>query len=212
MGTILAIDSAHHSCSAAVLEEENLLSFEKKEMERGQAEEMLPMIVRVMEKSGKTYQELSCIAVTIGPGSFTGVRVALAAARGIALASGLPMIGISVLEAVAYMANKKKPDIGEVCVVLETKRDDFYSQRFKGRQPLSLPAAVGGDVLINIKEAVFIGNGIERLIKEYGSVPSIEIEMPAADTVARLAAEKTPTQEFPSPLYLREADVTVCKK
>lgn len=209
---ILAIDSAHNACSAAVYDNGKITALLVREMERGQAEALIPMIKDVMNTAGIGFFDLDCIAVTVGPGSFTGVRVGLAAADGIALAAGLPVAGVSVMEAMAFTVFEKHPELEEICVVLETKRDDYYVQRFRGMTALSEPAALPGVALAELKDAVFTGNGVERLKKETGDIRSLDMPMPDASAVARLAVLKKPETGFPSPMYLREAEVTVCRK
>lgn len=212
MQKILAIDSAHNACSAAVCDGGKITARQVREMERGQAEALMPMIQDVMKTAGITFFDLDCIAVTVGPGSFTGVRVGLAAADGIALAAGLPMVGVPVMEAAAFVAFEKHPEIEEICVVLDTRRDDYYVQRFRGMTALSEPAALPGAAAAEFKDAVFIGNGVERLKEEIGDIRFLDMPMPDASDAARLAATKRPEKKFPAPMYLREAEVTVCRK
>lgn len=212
MQKILAIDSAHSACSAAFYDGEKITALIVREMERGQAEALMPMVKEVMNTAGAGFSDLDCVAVTTGPGSFTGVRVGLAAADGIALAAGLPMIGVSVMEAAAFTAFEKYPDSEEICVVLETKRDDYYVQRFRGMTALSEPSAMPGAALAEFKDLVFVGNAVGRLKEEIGNLRSLDLPMPDASAAARLAAVKTPERKFPAPMYLREAEVTICRK
>src|SRR3954463_520285 len=96
---ILAIDTALDACAAGVLDTEagRMIAQESQSMKRGHAEALMPLIARVIEASGLGFANLDRIAVTTGPGSFTGVRVGLSAARGIALAAGKPAVGITTL-------------------------------------------------------------------------------------------------------------------
>src|SRR3954453_20172088 len=100
---ILAIDTALGACAAAVLDSAGgaILSCESLAMLRGHAEAVMPLIARVMDAARLDFAALDRIAVTVGPGSFTGLRVGIAAARGIALAAGKPAIGLSTLSALA---------------------------------------------------------------------------------------------------------------
>src|ERR1700710_1431126 len=99
---LLAIDTALAACAAAVCDTESgILAIESEPMARGHAEAIMPMIARVMAKAQIGFDKLDRIAVTVGPGSFTGLRVGVSAARGIALASGKPAIGLSTLAALA---------------------------------------------------------------------------------------------------------------
>jgi tRNA threonylcarbamoyladenosine biosynthesis protein TsaB len=103
---ILAIDTALDACAAAVLDTEagRLIARESQPMKRGHAEALMPLIARVMDTSGVGFPALDRIAVTTGPGSFTGLRVGLSAARGIALAAGKPVVGLTTLTAYAAAA------------------------------------------------------------------------------------------------------------
>jgi tRNA threonylcarbamoyladenosine biosynthesis protein TsaB len=103
---ILAIDTALDACAAAVLDTEagRLIARESQPMKRGHAEALMPLIARVMDTSGVGFAALDRIAVTTGPGSFTGLRVGLSAARGIALAAGKPVVGLTTLTAYAAAA------------------------------------------------------------------------------------------------------------
>src|SRR5512146_3284064 len=100
---ILAIDTALEACSAAVLDTGAGAgtAHESLPMQRGHAEALMPLIARVMERARVTFEEIDRIAVTTGPGSFTGLRVGISAARGIALASGKPAVGLTTLAAFA---------------------------------------------------------------------------------------------------------------
>ena len=101
---VLAIDTALAACSAAVLDTEHnggIVASESLPMVRGHAEALLPLLRRVMQAAGLTFPAIDRIAVTTGPGSFTGLRVGIAAARGIALAADKPAVGVSTLSAYA---------------------------------------------------------------------------------------------------------------
>jgi tRNA threonylcarbamoyladenosine biosynthesis protein TsaB len=96
---VLAIDTALEACSAAVLDTEGKLVVRSLPMARGHAEALMPLIAETMSAAGTEFADLDRIAVTIGPGSFTGVRVGVAAARGIALAADKPAVGLTTLAA-----------------------------------------------------------------------------------------------------------------
>src|SRR6476620_744570 len=100
---ILAIDTALDACAAGVLDTDagHLIARESLSMIRGHAEALMPLIARVIRESGVGFAALDRIAVTTGPGSFTGLRVGLSAARGIGLAAGQPVVGLTTLSAYA---------------------------------------------------------------------------------------------------------------
>ncbi len=112
---ILAIDTALDACAAAVLDTRAGIPIaqESQAMKRGHAEALMPLIARVMKESGIAFAALDRIAVTTGPGSFTGLRVGISAARGIALAAGKPIVGLTTLTAYAapiVSTNSEAPD------------------------------------------------------------------------------------------------------
>src|SRR5882757_8591907 len=126
---ILAIDTALDACAAAVLDTEaaKIIAQESQAMKRGHAEALMPMIARVMKTSGVAFTALDRIAVTTGPGSFTGLRVGLSAARGIALAAGKPVAGVTTLTAYAapvVSVNAAQPVISAI----DARHDHVYVQ------------------------------------------------------------------------------------
>src|SRR3981081_149950 len=130
---ILAIDTALDACAAAVLDTSagELIAQESQPMKRGHAEALMPLIARVIKQSGIAFADLDRIAVTTGPGSFTGLRVGLSAARGIALAADKPVVGVTTLT--AYAA----PVVNEggehpVISAIDARHDHVYLQVVAG--------------------------------------------------------------------------------
>src|SRR6202166_4227803 len=112
---ILAIDTALDDCAAAVLDIDagRLIARESQAMMRGHAEALMPLIARVIKEAAIAFTALDRIAVTTGPGSFTGLRVGLSAARGIALAPDKPVVGVTTLTAYAapVVSTNSKPAV-----------------------------------------------------------------------------------------------------
>ena len=130
---ILALDTALDACSAAVLDTttSKTIAIESQPMKRGHAEALMPLIARVMAASGVAFTALDRIAVTTGPGSFTGLRVGLSAARGIALAADKPVVGLTTLTAYAapFVAeNGEHPIISAI----DARHDHVYFQVVSG--------------------------------------------------------------------------------
>src|SRR5271169_6315274 len=126
---ILAIDTALDACAAGVLDTDagGLIAQESQAMRRGHAEALMPLIARVMKQSGLPFAALDRVAATTGPGSFTGLRVGLSAARGIALAADKPVVGLTTLS--AYAA----PVVGEdeehpIISAIDARHDHVYFQ------------------------------------------------------------------------------------
>ena len=98
---ILTLDSSLARCAAAIVEDGQLLAVRQEDLQRGQAARLPVMVQDVLEQAGVNAADLDLVAVTVGPGSFTGIRAALALAHGLALAAGRPLVGVSVGEALA---------------------------------------------------------------------------------------------------------------
>ena len=128
---VLAIDTALGACAAAVLDARlgEVLASESLPMQRGHAEAIMPLIARVMDAAFVDFALLDRIAVTVGPGSFTGLRVGIAAARGIALAAGKPAIGLSTLSALAapHVASRAGATI---MAAIDGRNEQVYFQVF----------------------------------------------------------------------------------
>src|ERR1044072_474922 len=128
---ILAIDTALGACAAAVLDSRAgaILASEFAAMARGHAEDIMPLIARVMDAGRCEFHDLDRVAVTVGPGSFTGLRVGIAAARGIALASGKPAVGLSTLSALAAPHVASRAD-HVIIAAIDARNEQDYFQVF----------------------------------------------------------------------------------
>src|SRR5262249_32678351 len=126
---VLAIDTALEACSAAVLERGIITASETLPMARGHAEALMPLVARVMDLADIEFADLDRIAVTTGPGSFTGLRVGISATRGIALASGKPAIGLSTLAAFGAPLIAED-DNTNVVAAIDARHDNVYLQVF----------------------------------------------------------------------------------
>lgn len=212
---VLAFDCAGNSCSAAVLIEERLTAHRFAVMERGQAEALMPMIAAVLAEASCELASLDLIGVTIGPGGFTGLRIALATAHGLGLASGLPVLGVTCFEAVAA-ALPPRPAASSLVVALESKREELFLQSF-APAPRSPALVAPGDWAEWLPPGPLLlaGDGAKRLA---AAVPDRVLEqaagsgLPDAADVARLVAQswrKGARPPLPQPLYLRAPDTTM---
>lgn len=130
---ILAFDVSVSGCSVSFWDAETQFSCSKQvDTDRGQAEMLIPMIDEVMREAGCSLHEIDAIAVTRGPGSFTGVRIGLATARSLGLALDCPVIGLSTLDVIARAAGDEGR---QTLFVIDTKRGDFYGQIGEGGDP-----------------------------------------------------------------------------
>src|SRR5690242_11032751 len=130
---ILAIDTALDACAAAVLDTgtSKVIAMESQAMKRGHAEALMPLIARVMKEAALPFAALDRIAVTTGPGSFTGLRVGLSAARGIALAARKPAVGLTTLSAYAAPIVSEGGD-QPVISAIDARHDHVYLQVVSG--------------------------------------------------------------------------------
>lgn len=215
---LLAIDSSE-SCSAALWDSsrgdrEPLLALRVLDPARGQAERLIGLIEAVLADAGLTYGALGAIAVNHGPGSFTGLRSAIAAARGLALATGLGVIAVSSLEALAAGLGAGRP---EVLAALDARRGEVYVQRFgPDLAPLGQPRAVAPhEAAASVDGPVrLVGSGaplIRALLPDDAPVVvetvRIDARLVARCAALRLAAGERPVAGFAvRPLYLRAPD------
>lgn len=209
---ILAIDTATAACSAALMDGGAIIASRHEPMLRGHAEALLPMVEEVMTEAGVAYDALGLIAATIGPGAFTGLRVGLAAARGLALAGGLPIIGVTTLEALAHGAAKATLGGGRggrpVAAVLNARRDEVYFQAFDATLAALGPPRLSAAEAVALPPGplLLVGDGA-GLVPVAGAVEIIEDLLPDAAVVAAIAAARfdpaAPPAAPPEPLYLR---------
>ncbi len=209
---ILALDTAHDACSVALIEDEELVFEKILPIQRGHAEALMPLVKEALETKQMDFLSLEAIAVCTGPGSFTGVRVGLATANGLGLAANLPVTGVSALEVQAFKVKKQCPDIKNFCVVLETKREDFYFQFFKENGEKSEPSAKTAQEIKAFQENLFIGNAVERLKEYLPEITSLHVGMMTAQDVALYALKFGLKEKNAHPLYLRDAEVSLCQK
>lgn len=226
MVATLGIDTVTGACSAAVFRRGRVAARRFALMDRGHAEAVMPMVVEVMAEAGLDYGGLDAVAVTRGPGAFTGVRIGLAAARGIGLAAAKPVLGFSTFEAVAAAIPDGQLDGRRLIVAIESKRADLYVQAFDaGRKPSGPPTAVLPEDLPNwLPDAplAIAGDAAARALaaldgatRPEGAVTATVIDgvaQPDAAYVAQLAAELAPAfsdgagYHPATPLYLRPPD------
>jgi tRNA threonylcarbamoyladenosine biosynthesis protein TsaB len=227
---ILAIDSAGGAASAGVWRAGEVLAEESALMTQGHAEALVPMIERVMTKAGLSYDALDRVAVTVGPGSFTGVRVGIATARGLGLAANIPVIGVTTCEVLAAMARetlgshagshagpRPAPDVGPptILVAINSKRGDVFAQLFDAAgRALGAIEVVGLDRLNDFCAAaapIVVGDAAAQATMALGprATATRTPVHPAPAMLARLAAARVPDPRGPLPVYGRAPEVTL---
>ena len=213
---VLAIDTALAACSAAVLDTEygGIVAGESLPMTRGHAEALMPLLKRVMDAASLTFSDIDRIAVTVGPGSFTGLRVGIAAARGIGLAADKPAVGVSTLSAYAapHMADDER---FQVVAAIDARHAHVYLQVFSpGGRTLTAPrlAALGEAVqAAAATPSCIVGSAAQAVaaaLSRAAAAP-IAIDARAAPDIAWVARMGAVVPEDQSPLkpqYLRAPD------
>ena len=214
---LLALDCAAGACSVAVRGGDTLLAAERIVMDRGHAEALMPMLARVMAAAGLAFDQLDAVAASVGPGSFTGLRIGLAAARGVALAAGLPTVPVTTLEAVAEAVGVGP---GPLLVVLDAKRHDLYGQWFgPAGAALGPPRAAPAEALMAARPGgetrVRVAGDATARVLGLPADPALVV-MPAGDSgpdaraVAAVAVRRLAAGEAGplAPLYLRAPGVS----
>jgi tRNA threonylcarbamoyladenosine biosynthesis protein TsaB len=220
---ILAFDTCFDACSACVARRDNdgveVLAAALERFETGHAERLVPMVDEVMERAGVSFKDIDRLAVTVGPGTFTGTRIGIAAARGLSLTTGIAVVGISSL---AVMAEVAVREIGprtageDLVVAVDARRGEVYAQAFgaSGREETSPP------LLLPIEEAARLGHGGALVIVGSGAAAVAEAAkragrhaeaglahlLPDATALAALAVGLAPAAVPLAPLYLRAPD------
>ena len=214
MVNVLAFDCAGCGSAVAVVRAGQVAAGRTDLAPSGQAERLMPMIETVCADAGTSLSDLDLIAVTIGPGSFTGIRIGLAAARGLALATGLPCVGVTSFEAVAASV---PPHLRPLVVTLDSRRKEIFVQCFAENSEAGAPMMLRPeDAARNLPQGQLWVAGdaaallIRWLVSEACIVPGTDRVDPAA--IAALAAARWRADERPSlprPLYLRAPDTTL---
>jgi len=198
--TILAIDSSSGACSVAVMRGGVVCSYIEELSASMQAKRLVNMVEEALAESTTSYAELEKIAVTIGPGSFTGIRIALATARGIGFATQLPVLGFSGLLVMAYDAtiSPSSPKNQQILAVLNAGKGELIYQNFSAKLEALCPPTLGKpDEIKNLvtDKTTIIG---------YNSDSSINF--PRADLLAMLASQYPDRAVAPLPFYVRPPD------
>ncbi len=181
---VLAFDTSAAHCAAALLSQDTVLAERQIGMAKGQAERLMPMLNDLLAEAGLEWRDLDAIAVGVGPGNFTGIRISVAAARGLSLALGVPAIGVSLFEALA-IGNR-----GPALAVLPAPRDAFYVQPVRDDRTEGAPSYT------------------QTPSRDTGRHLTI-LPQPIAPVLARIGAARLQAGSAgprPAPLYIRPVD------
>lgn len=211
---VLVIDTALGACAAGVFEEGRSLGERREFMTKGH-QERLGGLVRDAVADAHGFAGIDRIGVTVGPGSFTGLRVGLAFAQGLGAALDRPVIGVSTLDALAASA----PSGGLVAAVIDARRGQVYIRLFRDGEPLGPPEALPLETAVErILEAggedgpFLAGSGAALLAQTFagplGDARVLDVAAPSPQVIARLTLAADPLDAPPRPLYLRAPDAT----
>ncbi len=220
----LSIDTAANLCAVAVNDDNSgeLLSVVSHDIGRGHAEILMDVIDEAMNQASIGYKDLERIIATIGPGSFTGVRVGMSVGRAIGLGLSIPVVGVSILQASAQYAaqvgngqNTKK----KISVIIDANRDEFYFQPFQNDIPLQDAKICKFSYLLknhdkqNLENIVICGSGAkkfneEAVVSNHKANFTIAHQLATApiESVATIGLAEAIPKMRPEPLYLRGAD------
>ncbi|GGB69829.1 MULTISPECIES: tRNA (adenosine(37)-N6)-threonylcarbamoyltransferase complex dimerization subunit type 1 TsaB [Henriciella] len=207
---ILGINTSGPACDVALVEDGACLTEAQETMSRGQDARLPAIVAGCVDQAGRSFEDLDRIAVVTGPGSFTGIRVGVAFARGLALALNVPCLGITALEA-ALPAGQQ----GSAIVLLPAKRRPpditYWAQRFRTGDAIDRPEEIGLDSIVSELAAhphFVYGTGLEAL---HTAVPELDLHeaAPGALRAAELCVSREPDDAPASPAYVRGPDAAL---
>lgn len=215
---ILAIDMANFKCSIALARHNQLLGFHQAEQFRGQDATLIPQIQTVLEKANIDFKDITHLVVSTGPGSFTGIRLSMAAIKGLALALNTPAIGIKSFEFIAKTIPNDLVATEPFLLALDAQRDDVYCQAYdQNRQPITQPISVPlTEINAHFDQEIIIGNASAQLKNTLSKQEFTLIDwMPDARDLAFLAHQiimEKRIHDYPlTPFYLRPPDINLKK-
>ncbi|QXM05207.1 tRNA (adenosine(37)-N6)-threonylcarbamoyltransferase complex dimerization subunit type 1 TsaB [Crassaminicella indica] len=221
---ILALDTSSIVATVAVMDDDRLIGEYIINHKRTHSQKLMPMIKALLESCEVTMKDIDIVAVAKGPGSFTGLRIGVATAKGLAHAQNIPVVGISTLDALAFNMPFSE---GIICPILDARRNQVYTAVYKWENKdlysIEKPAAMSIKELVEKlierpEKVTFLGDGIEAnreyLIERLGERAVFSpnsVKMQRASSVAELAMEKAKNGEIQNyfelvPTYLRKSE------
>ncbi len=217
---ILAIDTALDYCSVGIKLSDGTFHRNSEPLQRGHSEVLVPKIQQLLRQANISFKDLGLITVSIGPGSFTGLRVGIATAKGIALAAKLPLVGVSTFEILAYEAIKQQPTAKNILVAFSARREDIYCQLYDQQlQPIKEPSSLMLGQLpeyVSTTTVVVVGNrsiDVSNELKDATAIPAIQA--PDVALMCELAQNKIASGQTTGeladckPFYLRPPSVMI---
>jgi tRNA threonylcarbamoyladenosine biosynthesis protein TsaB len=217
MRLILSIETSTTVCSAALHREGELLASEITEVPNSAASQLAVMIDKILSRSGVTGRDLSAVAVSAGPGSYTGLRIGVATAKGICYALTIPLIAVNSLELMAVQVNENNPGGAWLCPMIDARRMEVYTILFDDALGVMEPVqasiidASSYATVLEKREVLFFGNGSDKCrdVIAGGNAKFMGGIFPSAEWLGRLALERFRTGKFEDvgvfePFYLKD--------
>jgi len=210
--TILAFDTSGPHCATALLTGGQVVAQTHDTMAKGQAEALMDRIAATLADADQTVADLDAIGVGIGPGNFTGIRISVSAARGLAMALGVPAIGVSSFEMMHHASAASA--YADALVSVQAPRDQAYVQRFRDGQATGAPRLVDpGDLpsdLVLPRDGIVLGFRADDIAEVLGTAAQNAVLADHARQIACIAAARlsdgVDAKARPSPLYVKPAD------
>ncbi|KAJ55051.1 hypothetical protein ACMU_14945 [Actibacterium mucosum KCTC 23349] len=199
---ILGFDTSDAHCCTALLADGECVAAIYEDMTRGQVERLMPMIAETLTEGGAEFRDLDAIGVGVGPGNFTGIRLSVSAARGLAMSLSIPAVGVSILEALALHTP------GPVLSCIDARRGRVYAQGFRTAAPFDAALTDIAEIPQALSQQGLrcIGTGAAPVADHLNAQVAPSHFAPAA-AIARIAAERwQDAPAAPAPLYMRAAD------
>lgn len=226
MGLILSIETATPVCAVALHQQGTLLAHKEHHLEKSHSEMLAPMVVEVLQQGGKTVDQLDAVAVSAGPGSYTGLRIGTATAKGICFGNEIPLIAVNTLEALyAQVRQHGKQEVDLYCPMLDARRMEVYcmilnkqGQTIKALTPLVIDQESFKEEL-HQHTLLFFGSGADKCkpVITASNAQFLDDVHPTARTMGGLAWTKFQQNEFEDlayfePWYLKEFQTIAPKK
>lgn len=195
---VLGFDTSGPYCAASLIKGPLIIANRHEDMARGQAEHLFPLLEEMMQSAGYAWRDLTAIGVGIGPGNFTGIRISVAAARGLSLSLGVPAVGVDSFEAACL--GLERP----ITALVDARRDRVYRRSFPGDGPVLTSVDALRDTRVT-------GSGAPLAAEACGAevIPGV---YPIAEAIARIAQSRfSSATDAPAPLYIRPADAAPSK-
>ena len=209
---LLTIDTCAKLCAASVSEGGAERGRSVRDIGTGHAEQLMDVIAEALVAAGSEHADISGVAVSVGPGSFTGIRVGVSAARGLALALGVPSTGVGTIEAIALETRERFPE-RPVLVAIDARREELYVALFEADGRMVHPPSVAtladaAGMAASLAAPVIAGSAAAMVAEAAGGPFEIASRAATADisAYARLAHRQGFNDERPKPLYLRAPD------